>query len=216
MSLRRTSAKKSGPLASMDKRTVYVDDPEYYGYRYDGSGDYVQYDEDDYERENPHYWSWGDEFDTEMEFVKEYMAKHDGPFVMYGTVGLWDGRRVGGRIIRDFDDFADAIRPNYMHDLEIYDEDGDLHIVISHHDGRHHMVMRELSRRGRAYYDRHASYSGLLGPDELERVATQKGYTRRMNFADEMYGKIPKSKKKVASKSKRATVGRTRTRRSRR
>lgn len=191
----RITAKGRRPLVSRDKRTVYVDDPEYYGYEWDGKGDYVQYDEDDEEKEYPHYWSYGDEFDTEMEFVKEYMGRHDGPFVMYGTIGLWDGAaRTGGRIIRNFDEFGDAIRPRYPHELYIYDEDGDLHIIIGHHDGTHHMVMRELSKRGAEYYDRHASYSGYLDSDEFTRIATQKGYTKRMNFADEMYGKIPKRK----------------------
>ncbi len=196
-----SAPKRRGPLVSRDKRTVYVDDPEYYGYEYDGRGDYVQYDEDDEGREYPRLWSYGDEFDDEMSFVEEYMRKHDGPYIMYGTVGLWDGGRVGGRIVRDFDDFGDAISPNYAHELEIYDEDGDLHIVISHHDGRHHMVMRELTAKGRAWYDKHATYSGYLDADEISHLATTRGYTKRMNFADEMYGKIPKTKKKAASKN---------------
>lgn len=179
--------KKKAKLKSKNKVTIFEDDPEAYGYKWDhNEGDCIYEGDED----RIGWFSEGRDFEleSELENVREYFKTHKGPFIMFGYNGLWDGRHYGGDIIEDFDDFyKKAICHDYDHMLTLYDEDGDFIVKVSHHDGTNIFVIREMTKKGREYYRRHEDNYDF-GVNEFSKIAHGKGYTKRMNFAAEMYG----------------------------
>ena len=55
------------------------------------------------------------------------------------SLGLWNGRVYGYKVIRH--SILDIIQGDYV---DIYLEDGDIHMDDTHHDGSNHYVFREI------------------------------------------------------------------------
>lgn len=107
-----------------------------------------------------------DDLDYEMDkFFKEYEK-----FVISGEVGLWNGRHSGADVIVNKNDLW-----KYFKDCENFnfyeDENGDLCIECSHHDGNNFFVVRPISDRGYEELERmdvDLDYDGLdLGDDRI-------------------------------------------------
>ena len=79
----------------------------------------------------------------------------EGPFILFGSLGLWNGRPSVCKIVKDMSDLGSAFKDTDLSNIVIYDENGHLHIQASHHDGTNCFELRKLNKKGIAYYERH-------------------------------------------------------------
>jgi len=167
------------------KRFVYSSHPEDYGYVFSSeTGNY--YDPESVGDEDG-IRQWDYDFpdnEDDLYNIKEYLDNNRGPWILTGYLGLWDGRHGGYAIVRSYKELMDAISVSGQSDTEINDEDGDLTIIVHHHDGSNCFTLRELTDKGRQWYENN-EYSGDM--NHLLEVPT---YTRKIRFADKVFGKI--------------------------
>lgn len=207
----------------MTRRLIYSTFPEDNGYEYDSEyGQYLSRDSSDSdlpdgawcERDDWGYVycydaqgipicseDYGIEFyDGEWEydlFCDNFKKTFDSTptrYVANGTVGRWDGTFAGGTMIDSFDDLTDMFAK--YDDITLYDEGGELVLTLFHHDGRDVFTIRELTDKGEAYYDSHPY------DDVTRHIAETKGYTKKVNLADKVWGKMKSKKPKAKAKSK--------------
>lgn len=76
---------------------------------------------------------------------------NDEEILVIGTVGRWDGTYAAGKVISYNELHKCWSDCDYV---EIYDEDGHMHINVSHHDGNNHFEVKILTEKGRDYYSR--------------------------------------------------------------
>lgn len=111
----------------------------------------------------------------------------DEEILVIGTVGRWNGTYSAGKII-SYDELHKCWSDcDY---LEIYDEDGHMHINASHHDGNNHFEVKILTKRGRDYYSRwNENWNDSRSEQEIHtKLAESSRYTHIPHFAREVYG----------------------------
>ena len=102
---------------------------------------------DDYiYRENEFDWNC---FKDNLEcFIK---GKND--LLVTGTLGLWYGRREGGKIIKNMFELFELFKDcDY---IKFEEENGHLYITASHHDGTNYYEVKELTDKGEEYASNH-------------------------------------------------------------
>lgn len=78
----------------------------------------------------------------------------DEKIIAYGTAGVWNGSFEGGFIADNLQDAIDKIRGNDYGDIGFYvDDDNELHMTFSHHDGTHDLILHAITDAGYDYID---------------------------------------------------------------
>lgn len=112
----------------------------------------------------------------------------DKEILVIGTVGRWNGTYSAGKVI-SYDELHKCWSDcDYV---EIYDEDGHMHINASHHDGNNHFEVKILTEKGESMWDKY-EYD-YVWRDLSEREAHKKlwknsRYTHIPHFAKKVYG----------------------------
>lgn len=120
---------------------------DYYEIGIDGYGDLS--DEEKYR-----VLAFYEETDYEDEKANIQAVIGDAKVIANGTAGLWNGTFEGGFLADDLQDAIHRISGNTSGDIGFYvDEDGELHMTFSHHDGTHDVVLRAVTSEGCDYID---------------------------------------------------------------
>ena len=91
-----------------------------------------------------------EDYSEEVDRMRDFFS--DGTYIIFGSIGRWDGCRTGFDI---FDDFDSA----YNHAIEdcdyvkIYDVNGHFYIECSHHDGTNYYEIKKLTDAGIRYFE---------------------------------------------------------------
>lgn len=107
--------------------------------------------------------------------------------ILFGSVGLWNGVFRGGRI---FNSIEDAI----YYALEdcgywkIYDENGLLNIVCSHHDGTCHFCLKQITDKGCDYLENwEYNFNDTRSEEEVHEQIIKR-YSKNLHFAHRQWG----------------------------
>lgn len=118
--------------------------------------------------EEQHWWD-----DVQDELSRLIDGKK---FILKGSCGRWNGPRAAGAIIESFKDLSPAWTDcDY---INLTDNNGHFHIKCSHHDGDNNFELRELTKTGREYLERHGD---TMDDRELHTKL----------FEDSHYSKLP-------------------------
>lgn len=122
--------------------------------------------------------------DVEYE-LRNFFNNSDDIYILYGSAGLWNGRRAGGFIFYNYDGLQKAWSVNYTHETRIYeDKNGVFSIDIYHHDGTNCWEVRKLTEKGRLYLELHKDMSDR----ELHEKLWENPYSVNLNFTKKVYG----------------------------
>lgn len=114
----------------------------------------------------------------------EKFIRENGPLLVVGSLGLWDGRYDGGKICRDFRELAGAWE--HCDYIKIYDQNGHMYIECSHHDGTNYWECKLLTEKGENYAEDHSW--DMYDRDLHKRLWNDSHYTRLPHFAHKVYG----------------------------
>ena len=145
--------------------------------------EYRLYDEIDCDEAD---WEFMDDLAQEFKHdLKRVLDDTDDVFIVFGAFGRWDGPVHGGCIVETVDDLAKFLSFRGIHYDRFVDNDGELEITQSHHDGSNHYVLRKLSRKGLQRYRNHLANVGQSDGELIASLATVEGYTKKARIAKE-------------------------------
>ena len=127
-----------------------------------------------------------DEDDWGMEKARLKEVFDNGKFLAVGICGRWNGNFAGGFIFDNLDELLERFRDC---NLTIWDENGHFFIEGSHHDGTHHVEIRQLTPKGEQYYE-----NWEWGDDNRteqqchQKLFTDSHYSKLIHFAHKFYG----------------------------
>lgn len=99
-----------------------------------------------------------------------------GVCLVSGTCGTWRGPMPGGRVM-PVNSLGDLLRcVSNCDSTEVYIDSEGLHVVGHHHDGTDCFMVRPLTKKGQAYWDKHPDQSQEVH-DHLRDV---RGYVRKV------------------------------------
>ncbi len=122
-------------------------------------------------------------YDEQMNI--EFYEKTHGQkyYVVLADLGLWNGRRKGGKVIKGLWNAINACFEDYN---EIYQDGLLLKVKAIHHDGVNHMKIRELTDKGVGYYERNKNW--LDAEHVNDRLFTDCHFSNHVKIFNEMYG----------------------------
>lgn len=93
-----------------------------------------------------------DNLDWEDVWAELLKAFSNGTYIVFGSIGRWDGRRTGWEVFDNFEkEFYSLVKDcDY---IKIYEENNHFHIDCSHHDGSNSYEIKKLTDRGIQYYE---------------------------------------------------------------
>lgn len=114
--------------------------------------------------------------DLAQTYLDDFLGEFgDIPVIAIASLGLWAGRRDGGKSGKLKDLLLLACEDdNYLY----YDrEDGTFKLNAHHHDGTNYFTFYQLTKKGQAYLDKHGDTR-----EAHHHVDTTKGYTKRIKY----------------------------------
>lgn len=150
---------------------------EYYGV-------YGEYPEDDNTLDEFIDHSNNLNLESEEGNVECYELNHPVKYyLVIGDLGLWYGTVQGGKIIRGL---WRAIRECFEDYNHIYQKGKRLHVDAIHHDGTNRFQIKELTRRGVEYWQRH-EYD-MTDRELHQRLFKDSHYSHEVSMFNEIYG----------------------------
>lgn len=159
-----------------------------YGYDFeDWKESFIKDCEEDYS-ENTLWEIFFEEKEMDWDDMKYEINKIDNAYkyIIFESVGRWNGVYSGAKI---FDDIMECI--NFAIEdcdcIKVYDTNGMLNIVCTHHDGSCNFSIKALTPKGVEYYER-----WYYGDDNrTERQVHEqiiKRYSHNINYANKVFG----------------------------
>ena len=109
--------------------------------------------------------------------------KFDGAFLVVADIGLWDGRKSGGRIIPSLSSVLREVASG-VSDVKYEIKNNDLFITGHHHDGTNYYTVKYITPKGYDWALRNYSNYCETSRECHERLLKTKGYTRKMFSKD--------------------------------
>lgn len=167
---------------------------------------YDNYDLDSYKENAIEYFKeFYEEEPTEEELLSEIYAEmnmdwediatelsnyfQNDMLIVTGTLGLWNGNFDGGEI---FENWESAIL-SMMKDCDfcrIEDNNGELCVQCSHHDGTNYFIVRKLTSRGYNLYDKwNYDYDDNRTERDIHNIIMKSNlFSNRPYVAKNIYG----------------------------
>ena len=122
--------------------------------------------------------SW-DDIQGECKFANE-----TGTYLVIASLGLWNGRFDGGKIISgQLDEVIQRCFEDYN---RVYMESRNLQISATHHDGTNYFTIKKLTPKGEEYAERHG---WDMSDRELhKRLFKDSHYSHCVRFFADLYG----------------------------
>ena len=114
------------------------------------------------------------------------MKYHDerGSYLIIASLGLWNGRFDGGKIIDGY--LTEAIQTCFEDYNKVYWQDKNLKVEAIHHDGTNHFIIKKLTDRGIDYLNRHQW--DMRDKELHQRLFNDSHYTHSVRFFADLYG----------------------------
>lgn len=118
----------------------------------------MEYDDGEYESKDdvPYDKVWDMIKQTEefawndfKEEINECM--NNATYLLYGTVGRWNGRGKGGTFVKTVEDIVNGFGKDCNY-FNFYEQNGHFYVECSHHDGTNFAEMKRVSDKGMEYY----------------------------------------------------------------
>ena len=124
-------------------------------------------------------------YDFKVEFGR-FLKNAPNGFLLCGTSGRWDGTYSGGCYVKNFDDLYKFWKDcDY---IKVWDENGHLYFMASHHDGTNYAELKELTDKGHEYMNNHIWESDR---EVHEKLFNSNFYTKLPHYAHKVWG-VPK------------------------
>lgn len=137
---------------------------------------------------------WYDQNERDWDDIKWEVENQDerGSYLIIASLGLWNGRFDGGKIIDGY--LYEAIRECFEDYNKVYWQDKNLKIEATHHDGTNYFIIKKLTDRGIEFYNNHYyDYDDRTMHQKLFRDAH---YSHSVDFFARIYGWV-KDRKEV-------------------
>lgn len=131
--------------------------------------------EEFYDMNGIHY----DEFRDAILHHDKVKRINDGAYLVVADLGLWDGRRAGGKIFGSLLGVINEVG-NGCDDVRYEIKDNDLVITARHHDGTNYYTVRYVTPRGYDWAERNYGTGCDVDEECHEHLLKTKGYTRKM------------------------------------
>lgn len=131
-----------------------------------------------------------EQLDLDWSFVREELEKFfndDSKWIIFGTVGRWDGTYKGSRIFTDFMEmFSKATKG--CESWHLYDINGHFYLDCSHHDGSNAFEIKRVTEKGVQYYENwEYSYSDHRTEEYVYQKLAER-YSVLPHFAHKRWG----------------------------
>lgn len=128
--------------------------------------------------------------ETNWEEEKERLKKfflNGNKWILFGTVGRWDGLYRAGTLFDTFDDFFYKATSdcNYW---KFYDENGHLYLTCSHHDGTCCYEIKEVTDKGVQYFDNWEYNWDDKRSEEYVHTQIINKYSRLPRYMEKVFG----------------------------
>lgn len=137
---------------------------------------------------------WYDQNERDWDDIEGEVKWHDerGSYLIIASLGLWNGRFDGGKIIDGY--LTRAIRACFEDYNKVYWQDKNLKVEATHHDGTNYFIIKKLTDRGIEFYNNHYyDYDDRTMHQKLFRDAH---YSHSVDFFARIYGWV-KDRKEV-------------------
>ena len=124
-----------------------------------------------------------DEFKDSILYHDKVKRPLDGAFLVVADIGLWDGRKAGGRIIPSLSSVLREVASG-VSDVKYEIKNNDLFITGHHHDGTNYYTVKYITPKGYDWALRNYSNYCETSRECHERLLKTKGYTRKMFSKD--------------------------------
>lgn len=104
-------------------------------------------------------------------------------YVIIAKLGLWNGTFAGGKIITGL---WNAISQCFEDYNEIYEERGRLKVIAHHHDGNNYFQIKELTKRGEEFSEKHKW--DMSDRALHEKLFNDSHYSKNVQMFKEIYG----------------------------
>ena len=138
--------------------------------------------------------TWNDLCEQSWENVQGEcrFANETGTYLVIASLGLWNGRFDGGKIISGRLD--KAIRRCFEDYNRVYMESRNLKISATHHDGTNYFIIKKLTDRGIKFYNNH--YYDYDDRTMHQKLFKDAHYSHSVDFFARIYGWV-KDRKEV-------------------
>lgn len=126
------------------------------------------------------------DWDDEKERLKKFFL-NGNKWILLGRISRWNGTFTCGMVFDTFEEFFYKATKDceYIH---FYDENGHLYLTCSHHDGRNHYEIKELTDKGINYLENwESNYNDKRTELYIHRQIFNR-YSRLPRFAEKVYG----------------------------
>lgn len=120
--------------------------------------------------------------------INNFIKDKDNFIICEANLGLWDGRQLCYKIIRskELSSFLSSNSDSYIY---IYDETGEFIVREIHHDGTNYIKYRFINEdKLPKKYDDISVIKGRNYHEDMQKIFDK--YSKKLNFANEVYGKI--------------------------
>ncbi len=90
-------------------------------------------------------------WECEKEMMSE-VFNGENKFIAVGTCGTWQGNFAGGLVFSTLDEFISQVFKDCDY-FKFYDKNGHFYVDASHHDGSHHLEIKQLTESGISYLE---------------------------------------------------------------
>lgn len=119
--------------------------------------------------------------ELEFEYIGEVLStlfKNKNKLLVKGLETRWCGKGEGGKIIEEWSELLDIFQ--HCEDIKIQTENGHLYMSGSHHDGGLEVEVKELTKKGEEFADRH--WADLTDRQLHTKLWNCSNYTRLFRF----------------------------------
>lgn len=137
---------------------------------------------------------WNDQCEDRWNVITEEIDYLDerGTYLVIASLGLWNGRFDGGKIIDGY--LTDAIKACFEDYNKVYWQDKNLKVEATHHDGTNYFIIKKLTDRGIEFYNNH--YYDYDDRTMHQKLFKDAHYTHSVDFFARIYGWV-KDRKEV-------------------
>ena len=137
---------------------------------------------------------WYEQNEREWDYIKCEVKYHDerGSYLIIASLGLWNGRFDGGKIIDGY--LSEAIGACFEDYNKVYWQNKNLKVKAIHHDGTNHFIIKKLTDRGIEFYNNH--YYDYDDRTMHQKLFKDAHYSHSVDFFARIYGWV-KDRKEV-------------------
>lgn len=137
---------------------------------------------------------WYDQNELNWDDIESEVRYRDerGSYLIIASLGLWNGRFDGGKIIDGY--LTEAIRACFEDYNKVYWQDKNLKVEAIYHDGTNYFIIKKLTDRGIEFYNNH--YYDYDARTLHQKLFKDAHYTHSVDFFARIYGWV-KDRKEV-------------------